>query len=158
MRWICPKVNLRTMVLLRALWFLPTLPLPGSGIPPRNGFCWITTISLKGVTEIDIKQKLNFQDRREARKYVTQMLKAGFIKHTVNKTTFSEQCYYTFCDDKFLAGSKHNFILIQAGYECNGTERWTGPLASISLFSVSCLDKGLYFGLEIFLYPLLFPK
>ncbi len=47
-----------------------------------------------------------FQDRRDARKYVTQMLKAGFIKHTVNKTTFSEQCYYTFCDDKFLAGSK----------------------------------------------------
>ena len=34
------------------------------------------------------------------------MLKAGFIKHTVNKTTFSEQCYYTFCDDKFLAGSE----------------------------------------------------
>ncbi len=50
-----------------------------------------------------------FQDRRDARKYVTQMLKAGFIKHTVNKTTFSEQCYYTFCDDKFLAGSKYPF-------------------------------------------------
>ena len=47
-----------------------------------------------------------WQDRRDARKYVTQMLKAGFIKHTVNKTTFSEQCYYTFCDDKFLAGSE----------------------------------------------------
>lgn len=50
-----------------------------------------------------------FEDRRDARKYVTQMLKEGFIKHTVNKTTFSEQCYYTFCDAKFLAGSKSNF-------------------------------------------------
>jgi len=39
-----------------------------------------------------------FQDRREARKYASQMLKAGFIKHTVNKTTFSEQCYYIFGD------------------------------------------------------------
>merc|ERR550519_934135 len=39
-----------------------------------------------------------FQDRREARKYASQMLKAGFIKHTVNKATFSEQCYYVFGD------------------------------------------------------------
>ncbi|XP_067140548.1 segment polarity protein dishevelled homolog DVL-3 isoform X2 [Centruroides vittatus] len=39
-----------------------------------------------------------FQDRREARKYSTQMLKAGYIRHTVNKITFSEQCYYIFGD------------------------------------------------------------
>jgi len=37
-----------------------------------------------------------FQDRREARKYANQMLKQGFIKHTVNKSSFSEQCYYVF--------------------------------------------------------------
>lgn len=35
-----------------------------------------------------------FQDRRDARKYATQMLKQGFIRHTVNKSSFSEQCYY----------------------------------------------------------------
>ena len=34
-------------------------------------------------------------DRREARKYATAMLHAGLIRHTVNKSTFSEQCYYT---------------------------------------------------------------
>lgn len=39
-----------------------------------------------------------FQDRREARKYASHLLKAGYIKHTVNKTTFSEQCYYVFGD------------------------------------------------------------
>merc|ERR1719193_2033622 len=39
-----------------------------------------------------------FADRREANKYARQMLKAGFIKHTVNKSSFSEQCYYTFGD------------------------------------------------------------
>ena len=26
------------------------------------------------------------------------VVQAGFIKHTVNKSTFSEQCYYTFGD------------------------------------------------------------
>ena len=39
-----------------------------------------------------------FQDRREARKYANQMLKQGFIKHTVTKSSFSEQCYYVFND------------------------------------------------------------
>lgn len=33
-------------------------------------------------------------DRREARKYVSVLLRRGYIKHTVNKLTFSEQCYY----------------------------------------------------------------
>uniref|UniRef100_UPI00358DF4CF segment polarity protein dishevelled homolog DVL-3 n=1 Tax=Myxine glutinosa TaxID=7769 RepID=UPI00358DF4CF len=39
-----------------------------------------------------------FQDRRDARKYACNLLKAGFIRHTVNKITFSEQCYYIFGD------------------------------------------------------------
>uniref|UniRef100_A0A8C3IEV2 Dishevelled segment polarity protein 2 n=1 Tax=Chrysemys picta bellii TaxID=8478 RepID=A0A8C3IEV2_CHRPI len=39
-----------------------------------------------------------FQDRREARKYASSLLRAGFIRHTVNKITFSEQCYYVFGD------------------------------------------------------------
>merc|ERR1711963_714123 len=37
-----------------------------------------------------------FEDRKEARKYAVHMLKNGFIKDTVNKETFSEQCYYQF--------------------------------------------------------------
>ena len=40
-----------------------------------------------------------FHDRKEAKKYATMMLKEGFIKHTVNKSNFSEQCYYVFSDD-----------------------------------------------------------
>ncbi|CAM5179168.1 unnamed protein product [Eretmochelys imbricata] len=32
------------------------------------------------------------------RKYASNLLKAGFIRHTVNKITFSEQCYYVFGD------------------------------------------------------------
>lgn len=37
-----------------------------------------------------------FVDRRDARRYACNLLKAGFIQHTVNKVTFSEQCYYVF--------------------------------------------------------------
>lgn len=51
-----------------------------------------------------------FTDRREARKYAGNLLKAGYIRHTVNKVTFSEQCYYVFGD--FCAGeSRHQHLL-----------------------------------------------
>lgn len=33
-------------------------------------------------------------DRREARRIVSSMLRNNYIKHTVNKLNFSEQCYY----------------------------------------------------------------
>lgn len=49
-----------------------------------------------------------FTDRREARKYASNLLKAGFIRHTVNKITFSEQCYYIFGD---LCGSMCLYIV-----------------------------------------------
>ena len=38
------------------------------------------------------------EERRDARKLASQMLRAGYIRHTVNKYTFSEQCYYVFGD------------------------------------------------------------
>lgn len=37
-------------------------------------------------------------DRRDARKYASLMLQMGLIRHTVNKHSFSEQCYYVFGD------------------------------------------------------------
>ncbi|XP_004527373.1 segment polarity protein dishevelled [Ceratitis capitata] len=40
------------------------------------------------------------QDRREARRIVSAMLRNNYIKHTVNKLTFSEQCYYVVNDDR----------------------------------------------------------
>lgn len=39
-------------------------------------------------------------DRREARRIVSSMLRDNLIKHTVNKLTFSEQCYYIVSDGK----------------------------------------------------------
>ncbi|KAL5967402.1 hypothetical protein TSMEX_004876 [Taenia solium] len=49
-----------------------------------------------------------FNDRREVRKYASNMLKCGYIQHTVNKATFSEQCYYVFSD---LAGTGNQTCL-----------------------------------------------
>lgn len=40
------------------------------------------------------------QDRREARRVVSSMLRNNYIKHTVNKLTFSEQCYYVLSDGR----------------------------------------------------------
>uniref|UniRef100_A0A2K5SFZ5 Dishevelled segment polarity protein 1 n=1 Tax=Cebus imitator TaxID=2715852 RepID=A0A2K5SFZ5_CEBIM len=42
--------------------------------------------------------RCGFKERREARKYASSLLKHGFLRHTVNKITFSEQCYYVFGD------------------------------------------------------------
>ena len=54
-----------------------------------------------------------FSDRKEARKFAVNMLKAGFIKSAVDKTSFSEQCYFSFGDESVIASgaslSKGNF-------------------------------------------------
>lgn len=63
---------------------------------------WLWCVPLRpvGADVVDwLHQRVDgFQDRREARKYAAQMLKAGYIRHTVNKKDFSEQCYYVFGD------------------------------------------------------------
>uniref|UniRef100_A0A1I8F8H4 DEP domain-containing protein n=1 Tax=Macrostomum lignano TaxID=282301 RepID=A0A1I8F8H4_9PLAT len=41
---------------------------------------------------------LSLSERKEARKMALEMLKRGYIRHTVNKVSFSEQCYYVFGD------------------------------------------------------------
>lgn len=43
-------------------------------------------------------------DRREARKFIGNMLRKNFIKHTVNKLTFSENSYYQFGEGDNTSG------------------------------------------------------
>ena len=50
-----------------------------------------------------------FVNRNDARKYASSMLKAGYIRHTVHKLTFSEQCYYTF-GDLYAQGISYIYI------------------------------------------------
>ncbi|XP_016149993.1 segment polarity protein dishevelled homolog DVL-3-like [Sinocyclocheilus grahami] len=66
---------------------------------PRSCFT-LPRIFLSGSDVVDwlYHHVEGFTDRREARKYASNLLKAGYIRHTVNKITFSEQCYYIFGD------------------------------------------------------------
>ncbi|XP_070761640.1 segment polarity protein dishevelled homolog DVL-3 [Enoplosus armatus] len=73
-----------------------------------------------------------FTDRREARKYAGNLLKAGYIRHTVNKVTFSEQCYYVFGD---LCGDLGVMSLLDheeassrgGGSDCDPLAQASGP-------------------------------
>lgn len=60
----------------------------------------LTPVSLSGADVVDwlYSRVEGFKDRRDARKYASSLLKHGYLRHTVNKITFSEQCYYTFGD------------------------------------------------------------
>lgn len=51
-------------------------------------------------------------DRRDARKYVSAMLRRGLIKHTVNKLNFSEQCYYVLGNGVTQGELVHTLICI----------------------------------------------
>ncbi|XP_013890188.1 segment polarity protein dishevelled homolog DVL-2 [Austrofundulus limnaeus] len=75
---------------------------PESGLEVRDRM-WLKITIPNAFLGSDVVEWLfhhieGFQDRREARKYASNLLKAGFIRHTVNKVTFSEQCYYVFGD------------------------------------------------------------
>ena len=47
--------------------------------------------------------------RREAKTYAAGLLKAGYIRHTVNKSSFSEKCYYVFTD---IVTGEHSLLLL----------------------------------------------
>ncbi|KAM9318598.1 LOW QUALITY PROTEIN: segment polarity protein dishevelled homolog DVL-3 [Pholidichthys leucotaenia] len=72
-----------------------------------------------------------FTDRREARKYAGNLLKAGYIRHTVNKVTFSEQCYYVFgdlCGDLGLMSLlDHEGASSRGGSDCDPPALSSGP-------------------------------
>lgn len=63
-----------------------------------------------------------FKDRRDARKYASSLLKHGYLRHTVNKITFSEQCYYTFGDLCQSTAASPKMCATQLS-ECTGSTR-----------------------------------
>uniref|UniRef100_A0A3B4BR98 Dishevelled segment polarity protein 1a n=1 Tax=Pygocentrus nattereri TaxID=42514 RepID=A0A3B4BR98_PYGNA len=81
---------------------LKVMQLPDSGLEIRDRM-WLKITIANAVIGADVVDWLysrveGFKDRRDARKYASSMLKHGYLRHTVNKITFSEQCYYTFGD------------------------------------------------------------
>ncbi|XP_047647005.1 segment polarity protein dishevelled homolog DVL-1 isoform X2 [Phacochoerus africanus] len=78
------------------------MQLPDSGLEIRDRM-WLKITIANAVIGADVVDWLythleGFRERREARRYASSMLKRGFLRHTVNKVTFSEQCYYVFGD------------------------------------------------------------
>ncbi|XP_038866992.1 segment polarity protein dishevelled homolog DVL-1-like isoform X2 [Salvelinus namaycush] len=78
------------------------MQLPDSGLEIRDRM-WLKITITNAVIGADVVDWLysrveGFKDRRDARKYGSSLLKHGYLRHTVNKITFSEQCYYTFGD------------------------------------------------------------
>ncbi|CAF0925533.1 unnamed protein product [Adineta steineri] len=75
---------------------------PDSGLDIRDRI-WLKMPIPKSFLGSDLVNWLyenvdGFVNRNDARKYASSMLKAGYIRHTVHKLTFSEQCYYVFGD------------------------------------------------------------
>ncbi|KAM8927047.1 segment polarity protein dishevelled homolog DVL-1 isoform 3-T3 [Pelodytes ibericus] len=78
------------------------MQLTDSGLEIRDRM-WLKITISNAVIGADVVDWLythveGFKERREARKYASSMLKHGYLRHTVNKITFSEQCYYVFGD------------------------------------------------------------
>lgn len=82
------------------------------------------------------------QERRDARKYAAHMLRAGLIRHTVNKMSFSEQCYYTLAPLESLQGctSAMSSLTLEG---IDGDNDSVGPLphhAAIGGYTASCYN------------------
>ncbi|XP_077998102.1 segment polarity protein dishevelled homolog DVL-3-like isoform X2 [Glandiceps talaboti] len=93
---------------------------PDSGLEIRDRM-WLKITISNAFIGSDLVEWLyshveGFTDRREARKYACNLLKAGYIRHTVNKITFSEQCYYVFGD---LCGNMASLSLTDEGTEAD---------------------------------------
>ncbi|KAK2082249.1 Segment polarity protein dishevelled DVL-1 [Saguinus oedipus] len=82
--------------------FVRVMQLPDSGLEIRDRM-WLKITIANAVIGADVVDWLythveGFKERWEARKYASSLLKHGLLRHTVNKITFSEQCYYIFGD------------------------------------------------------------
>ncbi|CAD5213046.1 unnamed protein product [Bursaphelenchus okinawaensis] len=79
------------------------MAMPNSGLEVRNR-TWLkipVPMSFLGSALLDwINEHVDgIRDRKEARKYASDLLKERLISHVVNKSSFTEQCYYVFGEE-----------------------------------------------------------
>lgn len=87
-----------------------------------------------------------FVNRNDARKYASSMLKAGYIRHTVHKLTFSEQCYYVFGDLYAQGLSQLTLDEEPEDYESVSDQTNTDPRSGESILSVTRQNTVTTFG------------
>ncbi|MCL4123542.1 UNVERIFIED_CONTAM: hypothetical protein GTU68_064126 [Idotea baltica] len=97
-----PYEEIKLTVSTPAATIVRAMAAPDSGLEIRDRMWLKITIpnAFIGAEVVDwLHQRVEgFSEKREARKYASQLLKNGYIRHTVNKKDFSEQCYYVFGD------------------------------------------------------------
>ncbi|XP_064643211.1 segment polarity protein dishevelled homolog DVL-3-like isoform X4 [Lineus longissimus] len=106
--WYDEQTQMNLSINMDMVTIVKAMAQPDSGLEIRDRM-WLKITIPNAFIGSDLVDWLfthveGFADRRDARKYACNLLKAGFIRHTVNKITFSEQCYYVFGD---LCGSKY---------------------------------------------------
>nr|CDS32623.2 segment polarity protein dishevelled [Hymenolepis microstoma] len=114
--------------------------LPDSGLDIRDRV-WLKITLPSAFIGSDLVDWLyrnveGFADRRDCRKYAVNLLKFGLIRHTVNKSTFSEQCYYVFGDitGDFSALSLEEVDSVsEIGALVAAQQNWSHSTASTSL-------------------------
>lgn len=79
------------------------MAFPNSGLEVRNR-TWLkipVPMSFLGSALVDwlIEHIEGINDRKDARKYAGELLRDRLIAHVVNKSSFTEQCYYVFGEE-----------------------------------------------------------
>ncbi|KJH49428.1 DIX domain protein [Dictyocaulus viviparus] len=96
------KVAQRLSVTMDPVVILRALARPDSGLQVKNRK-WLKILvpmSFIGRDLVDwlLEHVEDVRDRKAARLYAAELLRAGLIRHVVSKLTFTEKCYYVFGD------------------------------------------------------------
>jgi len=60
--------------------------------------CGVAVVSGRDLVTWLLGHVEGLSSRRESKTYAAGLLKAGYIRHVVSKSSFSEKCYYVFSD------------------------------------------------------------
>ncbi|KAJ1353141.1 hypothetical protein KIN20_009709 [Parelaphostrongylus tenuis] len=90
------SVTMDPVVILRAL----ARPDSGLQVKNRKWLKILVPMSFIGRDLVDwlLEHVEDLSDRKAARQYAAELLRAGLIRHVVSKLTFTEKCYYVFGD------------------------------------------------------------
>ncbi|VDM53356.1 unnamed protein product [Angiostrongylus costaricensis] len=96
------KAAQRLSVAMDPVVILRALARPDSGLQVKNRK-WLKILvpmSFIGRDLVDwlLEHVEDLSDRKAARQYAAELLRAGLIRHVVSKLTFTEKCYYVFGD------------------------------------------------------------